>query len=346
MRLQSTWLGAFFVVSFISHAVHAGPAEDRAAAEALFRAGRALVKQAKYAEACPKLEASQKLEPTAGTLLALGDCYELNGQTASAWTTYNDAKYMAIKADDKKRADEGQRRAGLLEPKLSRIQVEVAKEARIDGFEVRRNGNALDPAMFGVPVPIDPGKQTFEATAPGYEKWLDDQVVVEAKPGVTIVRVPALSKISVPITPPVEKDKSVVVVKPDPAAQPAGSSGISTLSTQRIVGIAVAGVGVAGVIVGSVFGGQTLSKVKEADAFCSADDPPKCTQPGFDLHQQANTTAMISNLGLGIGGAAIIGGIVLFAVAPSQKKTQTSSAFRLVPAVGPGLSGIWFGGEF
>ncbi len=343
MRLQSTWLGALFVVSLIPQTVHAGPAEDRAAAEALFRAGRALVKQAKYAEGCPKLEASQKLEPTAGTLLALGDCYELNGQTASAWTTYNDAKYMALKADDKKRADEGQRRAGLVELKLSRIQVDVPMEARIDGFEVRRNGNTIDPAMFGVPVPIDPGKQTIEATAPGHEKWGNDQVVVEAKPGVTTVSVPALVKISLPITPPVEKDKPVVVVKPTPDARPAVSSGFGT---QRIVGIAVVGVGVAGFIVGSVFGGQTFSKVNDAAPFCSADDPPKCTQPGFDLHQQANKTAMISNVALGIGGVAIIGGVVLFALAPSQKKTPASSAFQVVPAVGPGLSGIWFGGEF
>jgi hypothetical protein len=54
----------------------AGPGEDKAAADALFKAGRTLVKQGKFSEACPKLEASHKLDPATGTLLALGDCYE------------------------------------------------------------------------------------------------------------------------------------------------------------------------------------------------------------------------------------------------------------------------------
>src|SRR4051812_21612851 len=171
MRLHFITCGMLVALSLTSGRVFAGPGEDKAAADALFKAGRALVKQGNFSEACPKLEASQKLDPAMGTMLALGDCYELNGQTASAWTTFNDARAMAKKANDKKRSDEAERRAGLLEPKLSKIMIEVPQDTRVSGVEVRRNGKLVEAAMYGLEVAIDPGKQTIDATAPGQQVW-------------------------------------------------------------------------------------------------------------------------------------------------------------------------------
>src|SRR6185436_10468800 len=52
-------------------------------AEAVFREGKKLIKEGKLAEGCAKLEASDRIETSTGTLLNLGDCREQNHQLAS-----------------------------------------------------------------------------------------------------------------------------------------------------------------------------------------------------------------------------------------------------------------------
>ena len=65
---------------------------QNAAAEALFREGRTLIKQGNLKAGCDKLEASEKLESSVGTLLTLGDCREKLGKPASAWAAFRKAE--------------------------------------------------------------------------------------------------------------------------------------------------------------------------------------------------------------------------------------------------------------
>jgi len=78
-----------------SRTAHAQSATDSATAESLFNEALALLERKMPAEACPKLEASQRFDPGVGTLLYLADCYQQLGRTASAWATFREAAYMA-----------------------------------------------------------------------------------------------------------------------------------------------------------------------------------------------------------------------------------------------------------
>ena len=49
-------------------------------AESLFREGKRLSGEHKFAEACPKFAESYKLDPGLGTLLNLAICHEVGGQ--------------------------------------------------------------------------------------------------------------------------------------------------------------------------------------------------------------------------------------------------------------------------
>ena len=79
------WLAFAFVGCMSLVALPVGAQSNKATAEALFTEGRALATSGKCAEAIPKFQASQKLDPGVGTLLNLAECYEQVGKTASAW---------------------------------------------------------------------------------------------------------------------------------------------------------------------------------------------------------------------------------------------------------------------
>ena len=235
-------------------------ASSQAAAQALFEQARQLMAQGKYAEACPKLVESQKLDPGAGTLLNLGACYEKNGQTASAWVTFKDN--AAAAADLKHRADWSTRareRAQELEKSLSKLTIEVPPDARVSGLQVRRDGVEVGAAVWGTPIPIDPGDHTIEASCTGEEDleqddedrrrcragarawsrrcWTSPGPSAAKQLGRVDAGHPRWSALSLPHPPP----------STPPPAQ-------SDRSTQRTLGLVIGGVGIVGVAVGSVFG--------------------------------------------------------------------------------------------
>ncbi|UQA61026.1 tetratricopeptide repeat protein [Polyangium aurulentum] len=134
-------------------------ASDPAAAEALFQAGKGLMDKKNYAEACPKFEASYKLDPAIGTLLNLADCHERQGLLARAWVDWGEARDKAKREGDKPRADLASRRQTSLEPRVPKITVNVT--GPVEGFDVYRDNTKLDPAMLGVALPVDPGPHTI-----------------------------------------------------------------------------------------------------------------------------------------------------------------------------------------
>src|SRR5690606_17820160 len=138
-------------------------AADKAAAEALFDQGLELLKSGAYDEACPKLESSQRIDPGVGTLLYLGECYEKLGKTASAWATFREAASAADAAGQSDRSKVATDRAQRLLPRLLQLELEPAGElAEVEGLEVLRGGRPVPRALWGSPIPVDPGEHVIE----------------------------------------------------------------------------------------------------------------------------------------------------------------------------------------
>ncbi|HKA86364.1 MAG TPA: hypothetical protein VKE22_01820 [Haliangiales bacterium] len=314
-------------------------AQSKALAEAAFKEARRLVRQGKVAEACPKFEASLKLDPAPGTQLNLADCYARLGRTASAWAIFVEVAEKDTKAA---RAAEARRRAKALEPKLSRLTVSAENA---DGLRVTRDGEDIT-ALLGVAVPVDPGRHVVAATRGG-DKWSEDVAVGDAASATATV--PHFWKDAVETTQPPEPPAEPRPVPPAPApaapapeAPPAAPESGRDRTWAWIVG----GVGVAAVATGLVFGGIAKSRWDSSrDLGChdNAAGNWECP-PGdaYDKATSAKSAATASTVFVVAGGAALVGGGVLWFVAPRK----TESPVSVVPAAAPGELGVVVRGRF
>jgi tetratricopeptide (TPR) repeat protein len=289
---------------------------NKAAAEALFVEGRNLMAAERYAEACPKFEASQEMDPGLGTMLNLAECYEKTGKTASAWAQYREAIPIARSAGSKEREELAAERAKALQDRLSTLTIRVtAKDAALD---VRRDGVPVHGAQLGTPIPVDPGEHTVEATAEGKQPW-STKVDVGADAAKVEVEIPALQDAA---------DGAGTATTGADVTLDSGTTTTSSGSGQRVLGIALGAAGVVGLGVGTFFGLSASSDWDDAKSNCD-DFPYGCNQSALDARESANSNATLSTIGFIAGGALLATGAVLFFTA-SSGETKTAIG------VGPG----------
>jgi serine/threonine-protein kinase len=106
------------------------------------------------------------------------------------------------------------------------------------------------------------------------------------------------------------------------------------------VGLVLGGVGVVGLGVGSFFGLKAISQINDAkDESCARSICQE--QADLDKTKDANTAATISNIAFVAGGASLVGGALLFFLAPSPHET----GIRAVPYVSSNEVGLALGGQ-
>ena len=349
MRRTRPILGAALAGAMLLAIAPARPARaqsssgsEKVTAEALFEDGRRLVAAGKYAEACPKFQASQKLDPSAGTLLNLASCWEKAGRSATAWGAYKEAASLADAAGRKDYVATAQRHADALAPKLARLTLTV--EQPVDGLQIKRDGGPVDRAEWGVPIPVDAGSHTIEASAPKHKGWATAVAVGQDGAQATLA-VPALEAAP-------EEAPSVAPPPPAPVslvAPPAASTVAATpadrgsSSSQRTIGIVVSAFGVVGVGLGSVLGLVAKGKYNDSLANCETANPDLCTSTGLSQRDSARSMGNAASVAFGVGAAALVGGIVLWLTAPPSGGGQGSTASIFVaPAPGGAvIEGAW-----
>lgn len=147
-------------------------AQDTTKADETFHAGRQLMKDGKFADACPKFEESQRADPASGTLLALAYCQELSGLLASSHANYLAAADLAAKEGQAERQKAAIERVAILAKRLSTLTLLVPPELmRLPGLKILRDGIELERASYNVALPLNGGTHAIEATAPDRERW-------------------------------------------------------------------------------------------------------------------------------------------------------------------------------
>lgn len=299
-------------------------AEDpqaQAMGRALFNEGVGLFNTGRYAEACPKLEASLRFYPGLGTRGKLAECYERLGRTASAWAAYREVAQLAARSGDVVREQVASERAKALEPKLSYVTVVVPPSHDVAGLVVTRAGKPLDRSEIGAAAPVDPGVVPFEVRAPGRKPFLAQVQVGVAESA--RFEIPLLA----PAEAPAPAQATAAPVEPAPDVPPAEAP---RTPWQRPVGLALAGVGAVGVLVGGVFGLSASSTYDGAFEGGGCDRATlQCSAAGQSTVDDARSKATVSTVLFAAGGVLAAGGLVLFLTAPSERPT----ALKLAPSM-------------
>ena len=336
---------AFFLAASLALVAAARPAAAQGtsekAAQRAFEDGMKLLEQGKTAEACPKLEESQRLDPAMGTQFRLAECWEKLGRTASAWALFRQVVSEAQAAGRTDRAAVSIARVTALEPRLTRILIVVAPSARVPGLIIRRDGAAVDEALFGHAVAVDPGSHLITATAPGKKAWEMQQ---QASSGTVEVTIPALEPGNG--APAIERSTAPVVDVFDAPVEPSGPK------RSLVPGVVLGGVAVAGIGAGIAL--VMAANGKKADAAAMRFQIPYggcnvTTLACAELADTAGSAGTLSNAAfwtlLGSGLAAA--GAVTYFLLPAPKPTSPSGAVvHVLPVVGAGELGLSATGTF
>jgi hypothetical protein len=294
-----------------------------AAAQQLFNDGRRLMKQGAFSEACPKLAESQRLDPGIGTLFNLADCHEQLGKTATAWGEFLEVAAQARTRGQNARVDAARARASALEPRLPRMTILV--RANDPGLVVTRDGAEIGRAQWNSALPVDPGEHTVAARAPKKESWLR---TVTITPGQTLpVEVPALDPIATPTPaaataparPPTTTltSATTTALPPEPPPAPESPRGPNRVPPAIAFGLAAVGAGV-----GTAFGIMSKTKHDDAAAHCNGN---VCDASGVALRDDARRAGNIATVAFVAGGAALVGGVILwFTATPPTSQSNAS----------------------
>jgi hypothetical protein len=143
---------------------------------------------------------------------------------------------------------------------------------------------------------------------------------------------------------------------PAPAAAPPVPDTSDTKGSRSAMPLVVAGGGaVLGVVGGIVFAGG-MSKVSEAEDVCPTHKcppnvPPKAAADAIDKGNAGRQQQVIGGVVLGVGVAALGGGLLWYLLSSPSSESPSKAAISLrrthaTPAVAPGYAGISVGGSF
>jgi serine/threonine-protein kinase len=308
-------------LAFTAYGVSAWAQQDPAhvaAAQQRFERGLALYDRREFVAALPEFRAALELYATPNIRLYVGLCLKSTGRLAAAYAelqrTHTEARDRAATNPDYADArDVSAQALDELRPQLAHLVVRVTPANA--PVRVRIGETEVLPAMFGLPIPFDPGE--VRVTAEGIEYRAEPvtvRLVANATAETTLtlqatatapadvgVRVPTIT----PTRPENARTSTPMTAIPQTLVSQVTGGGV------RTAGVVVAGIGVAGVVAFAVLG--TLSNTLYDDLVTRC--PRRCvtstdladvdTGEGYDL---------AANISLGVGLAAVLAGSIMIAV--------------------------------
>jgi hypothetical protein len=314
-------------------------------AQALFDEGLTDMKAGRFKIGCALIKQSLDVDPRAGTMFTLAECFSRAGKYASAVELYD--RYLALvdtlPADQKEqqqaRADVSRTERTRLVALVSWLTVTVPTPVP-PGLVVTKDGEDFPLSLFGIATAVDPGPHVFTTRTPEsplIEQRIDivegerKQIRLDVQPGL-------VTPAPIPVTPGIE--------------EPPGDAPPDRAHPLRPWAWVTGSIGAAGLITGGIAGGLLLAKRDTINSQCHHEaslgsNTLSCSPSGkaaADLAQ--NTLAPLTTVALSVGAAGAVATLVLLIVDGSNKGSQSSG--RITPSFGvapnaatAGLSGAF-----
>ena len=302
MTLGRRAIGAVAVaIVFMAEPAFAQPAKIDAKVE--FKDGQALFDAGRQADALPHFRNAFAASKSPNARLMIARCLIALGKTTEAYeemaTTTREATALA-ETDPKyaRTRDAAAAEMALLERRIGKIVVALAEPGA--GAAVTLNGAPLGAERIGVPVAVQPGKMTIEATHAG-----DTPVRREVTIGAGETRTVAIAFTSAAASGAAVPPGAAMPDTPPVEARSHGGG-------VRIAGFIVAGLGAAGMGAFAGAGLAAKSKFTTVETECGS---ARCTDPKYgSVIDSGKTLQTIANAGLGVGIAGIVGGALMIAL--------------------------------
>ncbi|HTA90681.1 MAG TPA: hypothetical protein VK745_13920 [Polyangiaceae bacterium] len=316
----SLYPSLILALTVLGWAVPAAAQDSNAAiAESLFRDGKRLSAEHKFAEACPKFAESYKLDPGLGTLLNLATCHEAEGKPASAWAEFSEASSRARREGDNDRAQLADEHVRALEPKLAHISIALAGVAPA-GLVIKFDGRELSSAALGVQFPVDPGQHQIEAAAPGKQSY-SQTIGAPGPAGAATITVPQLQDAPGAAAP----VSAAVGVPVAPAAATAAPPARSGPSHTAVIASGVAtGVFLVGAVTTGILYSGDRSSFNTANSTLAGDRVSK--------HDSAATMGTV-NLVFSAGTLVSAGLLVYFLATQSSQEAAPAARLQVLPVI-------------
>jgi hypothetical protein len=245
---------------------------------------------------------------------------------------------MCTRPDQQTLRDIAVQRLAVLEPRLPRLSIKLAPDARDARLEVLRDDVLLGAVSLGTPLPTNPGKHVVVVRAEGrrdrsFEISLaeGEQQELLVAPGDFLVQppVPEASARAVPALEAVPKESP---------ARPSGSNG------RRTVALVTGGAGILSIATGSVFALASIVEYGQSNAGCNAAS--QC-HPGDAYTERAHAMQHgdFATGFIGAGAALVAAGAIVWLTAPTNASARTARV-GVMPAVGPAGGSFELGGTW
>ena len=316
--------------------------DDRAGARVAATEGVKASNEKRWAEAADLFTRAESLVHSPVHLLYLARAQEKLGHLVKARENYNRVIRERVSADSpeafRQAQASAQQEVTAVESRLAAVTLKV--EGEKGAVTVTMDGEKVPPALIGLPLPVDPGSHTFQATGSNLKS---DPVTVSVSEGgknsvsLLVKSAPGtVDPFAAPAVPAATTPASATPANATPPASPIETS--RPVQTGVYIGLAATG---ALAIGAGVTGVLALGKHSDFKTANDGSDPGKADS----LKSSGQTLSLVSDLFT--AGAVVAAGVTayLYFSRPEVPAAQSGS-LRFTPSMGRDGAALSLSGRF